>query len=98
MMVIACAALVTCLCRDKKSESLIKEQLLNEHDTAIVNTTTPPVLSVSSTSTSASPSTHRDIERHVVESFVRHRDGGYTAWRFKQHPILPGNRNQSFYK
>lgn len=35
-------------------------------------------------------------QREVVRHFVDNRDGGYTGWRYKKHPIV--SRNKTYYR
>jgi hypothetical protein len=49
-----------------------------------------------STAAPHDPFSHVVIQNEVIASFIQNRDGGYTAWKYKKHPIV--NRNQTFYK
>ena len=52
--------------------------------------------SSSSSSSRVHANSHQMIHQEVVERFIHHRDGGYTAWKYQKHPIL--HRNSTYYR
>eukprot|EP00603_Paraphysomonas_imperforata_P013824 CAMPEP_0114452740 /NCGR_PEP_ID=MMETSP0104-20121206/1676_1 /TAXON_ID=37642 ORGANISM="Paraphysomonas imperforata, Strain PA2" /NCGR_SAMPLE_ID=MMETSP0104 /ASSEMBLY_ACC=CAM_ASM_000202 /LENGTH=189 /DNA_ID=CAMNT_0001625011 /DNA_START=674 /DNA_END=1240 /DNA_ORIENTATION=- len=75
------------LVRNKVAEAQRTAELIAHHDRAngtAQNTTT------------FTPTAHSGIQQQVVDSFIQHRDGGYTSWKYKKQAIL--HRNNSFYR
>ena len=88
---------MVCL-RDKQLEDKWREMVITKHDRSTSQQASRSKFAHLNSSEVQPPtsSDYTHTQREVIDSFIKHRDGGYTSWKFKKHPIL--NRNKTYYR